>query len=979
MKRFVTPTLQISIGLLSLTISLIFIAYSFGLIPNEGRAALEARARISEHLAVQLANLASRNDAEAIQETMESIVSRNSDILSIAIRKADGQLIAHSGDHDVYWREPADEKSTATHMLVPLRDGDALHGRIEIVFQPFDTSKDIFGFPQAMMIFVGFIGFAGLAGYYFILKRSLRELDPSRAIPERVKAAFDTLAEGVLILDEQEFVLLANDAFIKNIYATDEPLLGTDVNKFPWAPADEESELTAEPPWRTAVRDEKPVLGIPMSICDRFGNRHQLLVNATRIVDGSGVVRGVIATFDDVTVLHQTNEQLNSSIDQLHASQFTISEQNKQLLLLASSDPLTGCLNRRTFFSEAEQKFREARSQNRPMSFLMLDADHFKSVNDRFGHVVGDQVLIGLVDIMKRICGERGLVGRYGGEEFCIAVAGLREQDVERLAEQIRRAVASVTTLLPNGEPVTVSIGIASVTEAPCEIADLVKRADEALYAAKTTGRNRFVSWSRMPPQPLVPQPLPSAQSAQKGENPLAPPVPVGSEANPKRNDELTGCPNREALVELIDAMIREDNGTRGFAIARIDVDNLEYFNDRYGRDVSDALLVKISQRIKSRLRRSDILGRIGADEFLLLFEPFDSKEQIEPIVERILGELERPFPIGEFELFGSCRIGVSVYPEHGRSYEVLRRNADNAMFRPKQSARGETVFFDARMTQAMAARMEAEQRLRLAIRDRKFCCAFQPKVDINRRQVVGFEALVRLRDEDGEIHLPEKFIGLAVELGLIDQITNLVLEMALKSIDRLDAAFGSATTVSVNVAAVLANDLEFMLRFVNAIRDSGFSNRIILELTEESFIAKGIFQTVIVPILREIGVRVSIDDFGTGYSSLSVLADITADEIKVDRSFISGIHQRPRNQSILRAINSLGHALNMTIVAEGVETFEEVAYLKGATSIRCAQGFYFSEPFYLDDMSRATRVLSNGDSVESRRSSPAPLRMGRE
>jgi EAL domain-containing protein (putative c-di-GMP-specific phosphodiesterase class I) len=201
---------------------------------------------------------------------------------------------------------------------------------------------------------------------------------------------------------------------------------------------------------------------------------------------------------------------------------------------------------------------------------------------------------------------------------------------------------------------------------------------------------------------------------------------------------------------------------------------------------------------------------------------------------------------------------------------------------------------------------------------------------------------------------------------------------MALRSIDRLDGAFGSATTVSINIAAVLTNDLEFMLQFVNTLRDSKFRGRIILELTEESFIAKGIFQTVVIPMLREIGVRVSIDDFGTGYSSLSVLADITADEIKIDRSFISGIHQRPRNQSILRAINSLGNALNMTIVAEGVESFEEVAYLQAATSIRCAQGFYFSEPFYLDDMSSAKNVFSNSDSVESRRIPLAPLSMER-
>ena len=519
-----------------MTISLIFIAYSFGLVPNESNAALEARARISENLAVQLANLAGRNDVAAIKETIETVVGRNGDIVSMAIRNAEGKVLVDTGSHNVHWLEPLDGKSTATHVLVPLRDADAAQGRIEIVFRPMDTSRDIFGFPRAMMIFVGFIAIAGLAGYYFILKRSLRELDPSRAIPERVKAAFDALAEGVLIMDEREFVLLSNDAFVKGIYPTPKSLLGVNASELPWVLADGVT-LAPEPPWRTAVRDENPVLGVPMSICDRFGDQHKLLVNATRIVDGRGVVRGVIATFDDVTVLHRTNEQLNSSINLLEASQLTISEQNKQLLVLASSDPLTGCLNRRTFFAEAELKLQDARSQGRPLSFLMLDADHFKSVNDRFGHMVGDQVLIGLADIMKRMCSDQGLVGRYGGEEFCIVLTELGEQEVERLAEQIRRAVANATTLLPNGEPVTISIGIASLTDAHCEIADLVKRADEALYAAKTTGRNRFVSWSRMPPLPLAPKSLPAAQSRQSVEKAL-PPAPDESKADQKQNDE---------------------------------------------------------------------------------------------------------------------------------------------------------------------------------------------------------------------------------------------------------------------------------------------------------------------------------------------------------------------------------------------------------------------------------------------------------
>jgi len=286
-----------------------------------------------------------------------------------------------------------------------------------------------------------------------------------------------------------------------------------------------------------------------------------------------------------------------------------------------------------------------------------------------------------------------------------------------------------------------------------------------------------------------------------------------------------------------------------------------------------------------------------------------------------------------------------------------LRRNADSAMYRAKHVAKGDVIFFDLNMGQAITARMEAEQRLRLAIRDRRFCCAFQPKVEIHTRQVVGFETLVRWRDDDGEIHPPGEFIGLAVELGLINPITNFVLADAVNSIDRLDAAFGPGTTISVNVAARQASDLEFMQSFAQALSDSKRADRIIIELTEEAFIAKGKFQTQILPILREIGVRVSIDDFGTGYSSLSALADITADEIKIDRSFISAIHERPRNQSVLRAIESLGHALGMTIVAEGVETYEELAYLHAATRIRYAQGFYFSKPIYLEDLSGAKNV----------------------
>jgi EAL domain-containing protein (putative c-di-GMP-specific phosphodiesterase class I) len=256
--------------------------------------------------------------------------------------------------------------------------------------------------------------------------------------------------------------------------------------------------------------------------------------------------------------------------------------------------------------------------------------------------------------------------------------------------------------------------------------------------------------------------------------------------------------------------------------------------------------------------------------------------------------------------------------------------------------------------------RVETEQRLRLAIRDRKFCCAFQPKVDIHSRDVVGVETLVRWRDDDGALQFPSTFIGLATELGLIDQITHFVLRESVDAIERLDDAFGRDCTISINIAAKQANNLKFMRSFVQQLEATGQARRFMLELTEEAFVAKSQFQMQALPLLRAAGVRVSIDDFGTGYSSLSTLADITADEIKIDRSFVTAIYQRPRSQSVLKAIESLGHSLGMTIVAEGVETFEELAFLQASTRIRYAQGYYFSKPFFLEDISRRTRTEFN-------------------
>jgi len=365
------------------------------------------------------------------------------------------------------------------------------------------------------------------------------------------------------------------------------------------------------------------------------------------------------------------------------------------------------------------------------------------------------------------------------------------------------------------------------------------------------------------------------------------------------------------------------------------------------------------------------MLARISGDEFVLILDPLESDEQLQAGINDLLQQLKQPFHIEGFEIFTSASIGVSVYPEHGEHYEALRRNADSAMYRVKSGAKGGAAFFDHQIGQAAAVRMELEQRLRLAIRDRRFCCAFQPKVDIRTQEVSGVEALIRMRDEEGVIQAPSEFVGLAVELGLIDDITHLVLTESMKALDQFDDAFGSATTISINVAAKQAGDVNFMQEFADALKSTNCPERFMVEVTEDAFLAKNHFQTEVLPMLRELGVRVSIDDFGTGFSSLSALADITADEIKIDRSFITAVHERPRSQSVLKAIESLSHALGMTVVAEGVETFEELAYLQAATRIQYGQGYYFARPFLLEDFAPSMRASGDARAVPIARERP--------
>ena len=416
-------------------------------------------------------------------------------------------------------------------------------------------------------------------------------------------------------------------------------------------------------------------------------------------------------------------------------------------------------------------------------------------------------------------------------------------------------------------------------------------------------------------------------------------------------HDQLTGLPNRARIQELVDEALARKSPGEKLALAFIDLDDFKRVNDFHGHAAGDALLKGVADRIRGEIRKTDILGRISGDEFVIVLDPFNEEEEIVALVGRIRDRLQAPFEIEGFAVDGTGSIGVAFFPAHGRDYETLRRNADTAMYQAKLSSKGSVEFFSQELGRKLADRISLERRLRAAFDDREFKCVLQAKVDIHTREIVGFEALVRWVDRNGVVHAPGYFLKSANELGLLDGIANIVLDELIAKLPRLDACFGDGLRYSINVSPAQAATPVFMRALAEKISATGRSRSFMLELTEESLLAAGVFQSEILPLLREKGIGISIDDFGTGYSSLSTLADITADELKFDRSFIRAIHQRPRSQSILRAVESLSAALGIDLVAEGIETDLENDYLKNKTRIRVGQGYLFHAPQFIDDI----------------------------
>jgi diguanylate cyclase (GGDEF)-like protein/PAS domain S-box-containing protein len=414
--------------------------------------------------------------------------------------------------------------------------------------------------------------------------------------------------------------------------------------------------------------------------------------------------------------------------------------------------------------------------------------------------------------------------------------------------------------------------------------------------------------------------------------------------------DALTGLANRTLLNgRLHQAIIRASASASEIAVVFIDLDQFKFINDTYGHALGDGLLQSMADRLRSSVRDSDTVARQGGDEFVLLLQGYRTGD-LAGVVQRIHASIALPWRSGRREFHVTSSIGVAVYPGDGDTADVLLRNADAAMYKAKENGRNAVQFFTAELNHALVERLDIEHRLRGALARQQFLLHYQPRIDMDTGRIAGAEALLRWRVPQRGLVSPARFISVAEDTGLIVPIGRWVLHTACKQACEWQAAGLPPIVVSVNVSPRQFREGNIVATIAEALRVTGLEARYLqIELTEGLAMHGAEKYVEMLGQIKALGVQIAVDDFGTGYSSLSYLKRFPVDQLKVDRSFVIDLATDPDDAVIVQAIIALGHKLNLRVVAEGVETTEQLEFLR-LSGCDEMQGYLFGKPMIASD-----------------------------
>lgn len=411
--------------------------------------------------------------------------------------------------------------------------------------------------------------------------------------------------------------------------------------------------------------------------------------------------------------------------------------------------------------------------------------------------------------------------------------------------------------------------------------------------------------------------------------------------------DFLTGQLNRLGISTIIETRI---NSKEPFFVVSIDLDEFKLLNDTFGHAAGDVVLCEVSDRIRPFLSNHDRLARNAGDEFTAVLSRRNEAD-VESFMKAAIDSISRGILINNYTYFPTCSIGAAKYPDSGNSCDTVLRAADIAMHSAKKLGKNKYCIYNAEMKTAVERDAQVRELIRSALANDMFSVMYQPQYRASDKKLIGFEALLRMRDQNGILYSPGEFIPVAERSGQILDIDKYVLSHAAKDFATLFKGKGKDLVVNVNVSANHVSEPGFITDVGAALsRFEETKGHIAIEITEHCFLSSGDHVHEVITRLREGGLRIAIDDFGTGYASLSSLARLPFDQLKIDRSFIHDFEKNPNNRRFIKAVIDIGHSFGCEVVAEGVETGEQLELIR---SLGCdtVQGFLWGEPMFFADV----------------------------
>lgn len=411
-------------------------------------------------------------------------------------------------------------------------------------------------------------------------------------------------------------------------------------------------------------------------------------------------------------------------------------------------------------------------------------------------------------------------------------------------------------------------------------------------------------------------------------------------------HDSLTGLPNRLLFNDrLKQCLAQAARNANGMAVLFLDLDRFKQINDTLGHSAGDILLQSVSERLQNCIREADTIARMGGDEFTIILSSINSIHDVESVARRTVEALSAPFVLSGKECFVTVSVGIGVYPVDGNDIDTLIRNADTAMYRAKEQGRNNFQFYTQTLNTAAAERARLEECLRQAVEREEFVLNYQPRADLHTGKVVGAEALIRWNHPQMGTVSPARFIPLAEETGLIVPISEWVVRTACRQSKLWQESGIGPVTISINTSAKDLRQPDAISRLKQLIEEAGLLPEYLeMEITEDTLMQGADLAVGVMEQLKDIGVKLSIDNFGTGYSSLTNLKRFPIDSVKIDQSFIRNLTTNQDDAEIARAVVGMAHSLRLRVIAEGVETIEQLSFL---SDLECdeVQGYYISRP----------------------------------